>query len=80
MQPMPAIIEKSIAPPIPSVTAEPAKKPAIPASIMIITETVVLSFFHMLLLIFELRFPSRLIFGPKKSHPNRAKQNRRLFR
>ena len=45
MQPMPAIIEKSIAPPIPSVTAEPAKKPAIPASIMIITETVVLSFF-----------------------------------
>ena len=45
MQPMPAIIEKSIAPPIPSVTAEPAKKPAIPASIMIITETVVLNFF-----------------------------------
>ena len=27
----------------------------------------------MLLLIFELRFPSRLIFGSKKSHPNRAK-------
>ncbi len=50
IHPIPEIIENKIAPPKLLSNAEPIKKPMIPTRIIIMTETIVLSFFILIYL------------------------------
>ena len=50
MHPIPEIIENKIAPPKLLSRVEPMKKPTIPTKIIIMTETIVLSFFILIYL------------------------------